>query len=421
MTIDATLLTLHLAASARLEPRSGGFILYVEGRQVSLAGQRLIALRDGVTMDALVDGLGLEQAAQVHHVLGRLAAWGALEARLDNVARLTRAPPALIWSSPPQEAVRLSRLALLRRYGDVFIVEGEAAGPRLQSADSVLFDVVQALRTPRTADTLGVPAASVWLKMLHAMGALERDSLESDGRRSWEFHDWMMHTRSRGGAVRRPMGGTWRFEGAAMRRTPETRSSWGGPTVSLPSPAETADERFVDVLFQRRSTRTWSMAPVPLDALGAMLHQSMRVHEGGRRTIPSGGGRYPLELYLIVRRCEGLSPGMYHYRSDEHAVVRLPVEAERLAASTWSGDAPMILIITARAGRTAQKYEAIAYSLILKEVGGLIQTLYLTATANRLAVCAIGTGNNDHFAAATGLDPFVEVPVGELIVGRPAS
>ena len=67
----------------------------------------------------------------------------------------------------------------------------------------------------------------------------------------------------------------------------------------------------------------------------------------------------------------------------------------------------------------AWKYSAIAYSLILKDVGVLLQTLYLTATDMGLGGCAIGTGNIELFARMTGQDFHHEGPVGQFALGRP--
>jgi hypothetical protein len=51
----------------------------------------------------------------------------------------------------------------------------------------------------------------------------------------------------------------------------------------------------------------------------------------------------------------------------------------------------------------------------------LYEATYLAATAMGLAVCALGGGNSDAFAAATGIDQHVEATVGEMVIGsRPA-
>ena len=81
--------------------------------------------------------------------------------------------------------------------------------------------------------------------------------------------------------------------------------------------------------------------------------------------------------------------------------------------------APQILItIAARFDRVAWKYSSIAYSLILKDVGVLLQTFYLAATNMGLGGCAIGTNNIELFARATGLEFHVEGPVGQFALGR---
>jgi SagB-type dehydrogenase family enzyme len=87
--------------------------------------------------------------------------------------------------------------------------------------------------------------------------------------------------------------------------------------------------------------------------------------------------------------------------------------------SMGSTAAPQILItIAARFGRISWKYSSIAYSLILKDVGVLIQTFYLMATGMRLGGCAIGITNIDLFAKMTGIEFHVEGPVGQFAIGR---
>jgi SagB-type dehydrogenase family enzyme len=82
---------------------------------------------------------------------------------------------------------------------------------------------------------------------------------------------------------------------------------------------------------------------------------------------------------------------------------------------------PQILItMTARFGRISWKYSSIAYALILKDVGVLMQTLYLTATDMGLGGCAIGSTNIELFAKMTGIEFHVEGPVGQFAIGRGA-
>ena len=80
---------------------------------------------------------------------------------------------------------------------------------------------------------------------------------------------------------------------------------------------------------------------------------------------------------------------------------------------------PQILItIAARFGRVSWKYSSIAYSLILKDIGVLMQTLYLMATDMGLGGCAIGTTISSCSRKMTGIEFHVEGPVGQFALGR---
>src|SRR5262249_8810617 len=89
----------------------------------------------------------------------------------------------------------------------------------------------------------------------------------------------------------------------------------------------------------------------------------------------------------------------------------------RLAMGTQA--APQILItIAARFGRTSWKYSSIAYALVLKDVGVLMQTFYLMVTDMELGGCAIGISNIDLFTKMTGIEFHVEGSVGQFALGR---
>jgi SagB-type dehydrogenase family enzyme len=76
-----------------------------------------------------------------------------------------------------------------------------------------------------------------------------------------------------------------------------------------------------------------------------------------------------------------------------------------------------LVVLSARVGRLMWKYEGIPYATVLKNVGALYQTMYLTATAMGLAPCALGSGDAVAFTQATGRDPLEECSVGEFILG----
>lgn len=173
----------------------------------------------------------------------------------------------------------------------------------------------------------------------------------------------------------------------------------GAATIALPPPA-TAGE-FARVLLERRTWRTFDRAPMTRDALATLLGLSCAVQYWvpipgvGRlalKTYPSGGAQHPLEVYVLARRVKGVAPGLYHYASDAHRLVRVRRGATQsqiaryVPKQDWYGRASALFLITAVFPRTQWKYRfARAYRVVLAEAGHLCQNLCLTATSLGLA------------------------------------
>jgi oxazoline/thiazoline dehydrogenase len=186
------------------------------------------------------------------------------------------------------------------------------------------------------------------------------------------------------------------------------------------------------------------MAAQPLgrEDIGAVLHRVARIvsvlpHDDPPqdcmlRPFPSAGAIHELEFYLAVGVCTGLEPGFYHYRGEEHALVRLATTDAAAAAAAMLADCarawgqsdrpPQVLVVIAsRLPRLAWKYQSIAYKMSLMNAGAALQSLYLVTTDLGLAGCAAGSGNPDLFAQATGADPWEETSIAEFGFGLPAS
>jgi SagB-type dehydrogenase family enzyme len=136
-----------------------------------------------------------------------------------------------------------------------------------------------------------------------------------------------------------------------------------------------------------------------------------------------------MELYLTIEQCQGLAAGFYWYNPLEHTLSLLHEpnhETRQLlfdANLAMGGpDRPQVLItLAARFQRVSWKYQSLAYSLILKDVGVIYATMYLVATAMHLAPCALGAGDSDLFPRLSGTDYLAETSVGEFMLGsRPA-
>ena len=262
----------------------------------------------------------------------------------------------------------------------------------------------------------------------------------------WDFHDLLFHTRSTEGRHANPLGGTYQYS-EAIAPLPAVRPNWPGEKIDLrkfaPPPAD-AKRHAASLLRERHSTRDFdAQRPIALGELAHFLDSTARVQsvftdpsgDGeppltfAPRPYPSGGGSYELELYLAVDTCEGLARGLYHYDAGEHALVAIDVRPQHVEtmlrhaqyAMNASALPQIVITITARFGRVAWKYSSLAYSLILKDVGVLMQTLYLMATDMGLGGCAIGSTHIDLFEKMTGIKFHIEGPVGVFALGRGAA
>jgi len=129
-----------------------------------------------------------------------------------------------------------------------------------------------------------------------------------------------------------------------------------------------------------------------------------------------------LELYLNVRECEGIDPGLYRYSPDSHGLERYPASQRVLqqhlqfaANATGANKVPRVfLIYSAKFQRVSARYRSIVYALVLKHVGVLMQTMYLVAQAMDIPCCAIGTGPCDVEREMLNTEMEVEDAVGEF-------
>lgn len=340
----------------------------------------------------------------------------------------------------------LSRFALLRPLDGRLVLESPLALARVALGGPEAALLVAELARPRTAAEIsaatGLPAETILsaLDLLSHAGLLAEADRASPALAAWEFHDLLFHTRSRFGRHDGGYGGTFPGRGRFVP-LPALRPAGEGKTVALPRPdlagLAAADLPFTRVLEERRSRRAFGEPPISLDQLGELLYRAARVtgmsdageYEVARRVYPGAGAAYELEVYLAVGRCGGLALGLYHYRPLAHelelvsrptAEVMYLLENARHSCQA-AGPVQVLVLLAARFQRMSYKYEATAYSMILKNTGVLLQTLYLVATAMSLAACALGGGAPDHFARASGIDPWTEATVGEMVLGSRGS
>lgn len=320
----------------------------------------------------------------------------------------------------------LSTHAYLRRAGDVLRLGSPTGLASVELVSRDVIDVILGLVAPGVATRSGGVDSDDrdWvlpvLSMLARLGLLAPRGVP-DATSGWGFTDLLFHGASGHARLPDPTDrGPATSIGPAFHpltfgdRLVFPRVSFDAAPHSAGVPDDPSEMSLPAVLERRRSVRSGDDGrPITFRQLGDLLGHAARVRrvlrageEGAEyditaRPYPAAGGLYPLEIYAIVRLCDGLDPGTYHYDPVTHALESAADPGPRAAAAladaaAGMGGAPepqVLLVITARPARSSWKYAHTAYALLLKEVGALMQTLYLVATWLRLAPCALGSGD----------------------------
>ncbi|MGB9366266.1 MAG: SagB family peptide dehydrogenase [Xanthobacteraceae bacterium] len=461
----------RLAAHVTLEARPDGhFFAYLDGYSLDLgwfsaaAAERVLGLQKGQRLNALQSG-GRTTGREIESLMRRLARRGLLEYPVGPSrgadAVVIEPQVADYWpqTSPlgNGDILALSRFAYLRRRGDTMVLESPRAGALFRICDPKIATALTLLSTPQQVGRLrrhdGFPGIELLALLVdcHILFKVDADH-DGDLRRAegnaelvlWDFHDLLFHARSTPGRHANPLGGTYSYAGVAPA-PPAVRRHWPGKAIDLPAHSDAPAEAspIARLLHKRHSIRSYDdRRPIMLDELARFLDSTARVVStwqsridlGGvqptvpyaARPYPSAGASYELELYLAVHKCDGLAGGFYHYDAGGHALVPIEVglpDLQALFSEAQSAmDAPatpqIVITVAARFGRVSWKYSSLAYALILKDAGVLIQTLYLMATDMGLGGCAIGSTDIDLFAKMTGIEFHIEGPVGQFALGR---
>lgn len=272
------------------------------------------------------------------------------------------------------------------------------------------------------------------LKELLIHNIIKNPIEELDTLKLWEFEDLLFHTHSRMGFQQKYFGATFKFAGK-ITQLPVYKKDPNLHYVNLPlKHNDIVTNSFEHVIKTRHSKREHdNNNPITILQLSHFLYSSAKIikidtsqkYYISSRPYPNGGACYELELYIIVNRCNGLESGLYHYNPLDHQLGKMQVDKmvsnqllRNVTYTYGSTKLPQILIcITARFGRVSWKYSSVAYSLCLKHVGILYQTMYLCATNIGIASCAIGVGDAYTFSLMTNTDCFAEPLIGEFIIG----
>jgi len=184
--------------------------------------------------------------------------------------------------------------------------------------------------------------------------------------------------------------------------------------INLPAPNYAGSATLEQAILLRRSVRTYSSETLTLSEVSQLLWACQGVTAIGQgvngpfplRSAPSAGALYPLEVYLVVERVDGLEPGLYKYvpgsqlNSHSLSLIRRIGKPNKELARAMLGQeavkqAAVNILICGECERLRIVYGERAERYMWMETGHAAQNLCLQATALGLQSVTIGAFVDD--------------------------
>lgn len=198
-----------------------------------------------------------------------------------------------------------------------------------------------------------------------------------------------------------------------------------GERVKLPAPRTDGDTSVEQAIQRRRSVRAYRDAPLSLAEISQLLWSAQGITEprDSRRTAPSAGATYPLEVYVVSGNVAGLPKGVYKYRPVDHEIARVrdgDVRKELAAAAlgqSWVEQGAAALVFSAVYERTTRRYGERGIRYVHMEVGHAGQNVHLQAVSLGLGTVVVGAFDDDRVRRIVGM-PDGEHPLYIMPVGK---
>lgn len=188
--------------------------------------------------------------------------------------------------------------------------------------------------------------------------------------------------------------------------------------------------QFTQLMTFRESIRKYSNKAVTKKEISHILLNASGITRIGdtidesRRSYPSAGARYPLEIYPVILNSSDIEKGLYHFNVlDNSLELLLKEDLHERISEVFGGEkfvrkASVIFIITAVFGRTMIKYKDRGYRFLHLETGHLAQNICLVSLELGLDICPMGGFIDDKIHELLDIDSRKEFAVYTLVVGK---
>jgi len=186
--------------------------------------------------------------------------------------------------------------------------------------------------------------------------------------------------------------------------------------IQLPKPNLKGFKNLEECIFKRESIRRFKEKAIEIEKISQILWAAQG-KKGHKRTVPSAGATYPLEIFVILK-----DKGLFLYNFEKHLIKLVSDEnpCKNIAMVSWNQnfmcEAYLNVIICADFSRTTQRYGERGVRYVFIEVGHCAQNIHLEAVALGLDSVPIGAfqdkGVKRELNLPTNLDPLYIIPIG---------
>lgn len=178
---------------------------------------------------------------------------------------------------------------------------------------------------------------------------------------------------------------------------------------------------FETLLELRDSVREFSDRPLSMREISRIIASCQRKRDSEKRTYPSGGGRYPVEMYILSFNIQGLDMGVYHYNQKEKnldVLLRDNIrDRMRNIVSPYIDNPAASIFLTSVLSRSEIKYGKRAYPYSLIEAGHMGQNILLAATEIGVGSCPVSGFINSEIEEMLDLTND-EIPIYSICLGH---
>jgi|UniRef100_A0A7C4APV4 SagB-type dehydrogenase family enzyme len=210
-----------------------------------------------------------------------------------------------------------------------------------------------------------------------------------------------------------------------------TASAMAQTQIQLPKPSLTGKMPVETAMAKKKSVRAFSAEGLSQSQVSQLLWSANgdlpvdAVASATTKVLPSAGGLYPLEVFLLTgaNTVEGIPAGVYKYNPATHTLSLVAAGDSRQAlaqaafSQTWLARAPAILVIGAVFARTTAKYGNRGIQYVFMEAGNSNQNIYLEAEALGLKTATVGAFHEAQVSSVLNL-PADVTPLLLMGVGK---